>query len=117
MAKKKKKFNAKTKIVAAIRRIYYHSAFRRNLAVRAKVDKDYYRCEKCRKLCEKVEADHINPVVPLTGWAGYDTFVENLFCDESNIQILCEPCHGKKTAFEATERKRHRALAKGKKDE
>lgn len=115
MAKKKKKFNPKSKIVPAIRRIWFHSPLRREALKRAKVE-EYYRCEKCKGLQEKVHVDHIEPCVPLTGWEGYDIFIGNLFCDTDKLQIICEKCHSKKTSEEGTIRKENRRKAKGKKD-
>jgi len=118
MAKKKKKFNPKTKIVAAIRRLWFHSPLRREAVNRCKVD-EYFRCEKCRGLQEKIYIDHINPCVPLTGWSGYDVFIDNLFCDPSQLQSICEKCHAKKTSEETKIRKENRAklIVKKKKDE
>jgi hypothetical protein len=114
MAKKKKKFNHKSKIVPAVRRLWFHSPLRREAVNRAKVD-EYYRCEKCRGLQEKVYIDHITPCVPVTGWEGYDVFINNLFCDPSQLQAICERCHSKKTAEEGKSRKENRAKAKVKK--
>jgi hypothetical protein len=114
MAKKKKVFNPKSKIVPAIRRIWFHSPLRREVVNRAKVD-EYYRCELCRGLQEKVHIDHIEPCVPLTGWDGYDGFISRMFCDPSKMQVICEKCHGKKTTEETQTRKQNRAKAKGKK--
>jgi 5-methylcytosine-specific restriction endonuclease McrA len=111
---KKKTFNPKTKIVPAIRRIWFHSPLRREVMKRAKVD-EYFRCEKCRGLQEKVHIDHINPCVPLTGWAGYDVFITNLFCDPSQLQVICEKCHSKKTQDEVKTRKENRAKNQPKK--
>lgn len=114
MARKKKKFNPKTKIVAAIRRIWFHSPLRREAVNRSKVE-EYFRCEKCRGLQEKVYIDHITPCVPLTGWDGYDVFINNLFCDPSQLQAICEKCHSKKTSDETKTRKVNRAIKNGKK--
>jgi 5-methylcytosine-specific restriction endonuclease McrA len=117
--KKKKVFNPKTKIIPAIRRIWFHSPVRREVLNRAKVD-EYFRCEKCRGLQEKVHIDHIDPCVPLTGWEGYDSFIARLFCDPSELQVICEKCHSKKSLEETKIRKENRAKnqpKKSKKDE
>ena len=81
---------------------------------RAKVD-EYFRCEKCRGLQEKVHIDHINPCVPLTGWEGYDSFITKLFCDPLELQVICEKCHSKKTQEEVKVRKENRRKAQEKK--
>jgi uncharacterized CHY-type Zn-finger protein len=116
MAKKKKKFNPKTKIVPAVRRIWFHSPLRREVLKRAKVD-EYYRCEKCHGLQEKVHIDHIDPCVPLTGWDGYDGFISRLFCETDKLQVICEKCHSKKSLEETKVRKENRAKNKAKKAE
>lgn len=111
---KKKKFNPKTKIVAATRRIWFYSPLRREAMKRAKVD-EYYRCEQCRGLQEKVHIDHINPCVPLTGWEGFDSFITRLFCDSDQLQAICEKCHSKKSLEETKIRKENRAKNQPKK--
>jgi len=111
---KKKKFNPKTKIVAAVRRIWFHSPLRREALKRAKVD-EYYRCEKCHGLQERVHIDHIDPCVPLTGWDGFDGFITRLFCEIDKLQIICEKCHSKKTLDETKTRKENRAKKNEKK--
>lgn len=117
---KKKTFNVKSKIIPAIRRLWFHSPLRREALKRAKVD-EFFRCEKCHGLQEKVHIDHIEPVVPLTGWEGYDSFVSRLFCDITMLQVICEKCHSHKTLSETKIRKENRAKKqpkkKAKKDE
>lgn len=106
--RKNKKFNPKTKIVSATRRIWFYSPLRREALKRAKVD-DYYRCEKCFGLQEKVHIDHIEPCVPLTGWEGFDSFITRLFCEPDQLQVICEKCHSKKSLEETKVRKENRA--------
>jgi hypothetical protein len=116
MAKKKKNYNPKTKIVAAIRRIWFYSPLRRDAVKRSKVD-DFYRCEKCHGLQEKVHIDHIDPCVPLTGWEGYDSFITRMFCEPDRLQAICEKCHSKKSSEETKVRKENRAKKNAKEHE
>ena len=58
-------------------------------------------------LCEKeftnkdVQVDHISPVVdPKKGFKDWNTFIKRLFCDADNLQVVCRPCHKKKTKEE-----------------
>lgn len=41
--------------------------------------------------------DHIKPVGKFKDW---NTYIENLFCEEENLQLLCKECHDKKTKKE-----------------
>ena len=63
----------------------------------------HYRCATCRKefTSTNVEVDHIQPVVsPSQGFTTWDEFIANLYCDGTNLQVLCKPCHKKKTLKE-----------------
>jgi len=55
----------------------------------------HYRCRLC--LCEfpasTVEVDHITPVVGAGGFTTWDDYIENMFCDKDNLQVVCKPCH------------------------
>jgi len=47
--------------------------------------------------------DHIIPVAAnATTW---DDYINNLFCDSDNLQVLCIGCHKKKTVKEKNESK------------
>jgi hypothetical protein len=38
--------------------------------------------------------DHNPPVIdPEVGWAGWDSFIERLFCEEEHLRALCTDCH------------------------
>lgn len=42
--------------------------------------------------------DHIEEIVnPLTWFTSWDSFIDNLFCEKENFQILCYECNKKKT--------------------
>lgn len=112
---KKKKFNYKSKVIAACRRLWLYSPVRREVQNRAKTSDGYYRCEKCRGLADKVQIDHIAPAVPLTGWDNWDGFITRLFIESDQMQAICERCHNKKTLVEQKTRKENRALNQPKK--
>jgi len=66
-----------------------------------------YQCNICKgHFPEKdVNVDHIQPVGTLTCANDLPFFVENLFCEINNLQILCSSCHDIKTKKEAVNRK------------
>lgn len=64
----------------------------------------FYKCNACEKeyTNKDVEVDHIIPVVdPAVGFVDWNTFIERMFCDRVNYQVLCKPCHKKKTKEES----------------
>lgn len=79
---------------------------------KARVSRGIYKCAGCgehvpastkdgRKRVQNVFVDHINPIVdPEKGFENWDTFIERLFCEEDNLQLLCKACHDDKSAKE-----------------
>lgn len=65
-----------------------------------------YKCNKCGKwFAEKnISVDHIKPVGTLRNAQDLPQFVENLFCEIDNLQVLCSngehSCHHIKTQKE-----------------
>jgi len=69
----------------------------------------HYKCAKCKKhfVAIDVQVDHIYPVVdPKIGFIGWDSFIDRIFCEIENLQVLCKPCHKVKTEEEKAERKK-----------
>lgn len=62
-------------------------------------DAKHYRCAACEGEFPQsgVQVDHIEPVGSTSSW---DEFIEKLFCEADNLQVLCKPCHKKKTKNE-----------------
>jgi 5-methylcytosine-specific restriction endonuclease McrA len=68
---------------------------------------NHYKCASCRQLFTStdVQVDHISPVVdPVKGFVSWDVFIDRLFCEEDNYQVLCKPCHAEKTKAEKAQR-------------
>jgi len=71
---------------------------------------EHYKCAKCRKnyVAKDVQVDHIDPVVPPSGFTTWDDFISRLFCSAKNLQVLCCGCHKVKTKIETEERTKAR---------
>ncbi len=54
--------------------------------------------------------DHIDPVVPVTGFTNWDDVIQRLFCEADGLQVVCPDCHKAKTEEEKNERKRIKQL-------
>ena len=63
----------------------------------------HYTCNSCKKEypAKEVNVDHVIPVVdPAKGFTTWDDFISRLFCEKSNLQVLCSACHTIKTRQE-----------------
>jgi hypothetical protein len=58
-----------------------------------------------------VQVDHICPVVAPSGFTTWDSYIDNMFCEKHNFQVLCIACHKIKTLKEKGER--HKAGSQG----
>lgn len=77
---------------------------------------EHYKCAGCGQEfpAKKVQVDHIDPFIPLTGFTTWDDVIHRLFCEKDNLQVLCITCHSKKSAAEKAERTLHNKNKKGK---
>jgi len=81
---------------------------------KAWVERGKYLCASCKQVVsltlngkKNVFVDHKVPVVDTEeGFKGWDVFIERLFCEESNLEVLCKSCHDTKSAGEREERKK-----------
>ena len=63
----------------------------------------HFKCNACNEafVAADVQVDHISPVVdPAKGFISWDIYVDRLFCEIDNMQVLCVPCHKIKSATE-----------------
>ena len=57
----------------------------------------------------KIVIDHISPIVRIDGQeSSWDEIINNMFCDEDNLQAICKTCHDSKTMAENQERKENK---------
>lgn len=88
----------------------------------ARVSRGLYECAMCKQHVpptikegrakkQNIFVDHIRPVVdPNEGFTTWDDFIENMFCEVDNLQVLCKECHDMKSSEEraiAIERRRN----------
>lgn len=61
-----------------------------------------YQCAQCLKwhADKHINVDHIIPAGSLNCANDLPGFVERLFCEADNLQVLCETCHNVKTQKE-----------------
>ena len=85
----------------------------------ARVKRGLYKCEGCgeevpatikdgARRNKNVFVDHIEPIVPVTGWISWDSCIERMFCEIDNLQLLCKACHDEKSKEEAALRAKYR---------
>jgi 5-methylcytosine-specific restriction endonuclease McrA len=61
-----------------------------------------YQCNHCKNWYpdKKINVDHIKPAGSLNTANDLPGFVERLFCEIDNLQVLCSECHDIKTKQE-----------------
>lgn len=64
----------------------------------------HYKCAQCggEFPAKDVQVDHIAPVIdPSSGFINWDDVINRMFCEKTNLQVLCtDPCHKSKTMAE-----------------
>lgn len=77
-------------------------AARRKYTGPNKRQKFEYLCASCNKYYpeKKINVDHMVPAGSLNNGQDLPGFVERLFCEADNLQVLCEVCHNVKTQQE-----------------
>lgn len=60
------------------------------------------QCDICKNWFAQsaLESDHIKPCGTIRDWETAGQFLHNMFCDKSNIRLLCQVCHGHVTYAE-----------------
>jgi hypothetical protein len=106
--RKRPKYNLKTQVRSAMRKVWQWSPNRRVALAKAKAAYGRYRCAKCGKASgpRDVAVDHIEAAGSIADdLSNLGEFAQRLYFGE--LQILCrEPCHKEKTAQERAARKK-----------
>lgn len=128
----------KNRIINALRAISRSWGPRQSAKAKRKVGPATFACDKCgvyiyegkstkavdeiltklgkAVIMDRAHLDHNIPVVPLEGWKDFKDFstniIERMFCEESNYNLYCPPCHALKTQGETEVRKNHRRKKK-----
>lgn len=117
-------------IKGALRRVFSRSELRRQVIDRSiitnykdskrKAVKFWVKCETCGKHEAKsnVQIDHINPVIKINETLddlSWDQLIDRLWCDISNLAIICKPCHKAKSKEENKERREYKKRRKNEK--
>lgn len=103
----------------AIRRVFSRSELRRKILqlnsvehmdINRKRVKKWSFCNECGVIHPSytMAVDHIVPVIPVDSSfeeMSLDTVVDRLWCEENNLQLLCELCHDIKTRAESSLRR------------
>lgn len=111
-------------VKGAIRRVFSRSELRKAALLRVKVEhsdpnrprvKTWYYCEYCGELHPQhfLNVDHRDPIVPVYTTLDrmtWDQLVDRIWCEESNLQVLCLTDHLQKSKLEKEERKKDKEL-------
>lgn len=94
-------------LLAVMRRFsrFWHPS--KEVLTKARIARGIYTCNLCKKVVgpKEIKVDHIEPVMPVTGFTNWDDIIGRLFCEESGLQAICAPCHKIKTDDENRKRK------------
>lgn len=82
------------------------AAVKRKYSGPNKRQKFEYQCNVCKNYFpeKRINVDHIIPVGSLMCSDDLKGFVERLFCEQENLQVMCDVCHDKKTKQEKKDR-------------
>lgn len=104
----------------AIRRAFSRSELRKTILLKNRIDhsdldrprvKKWSYCAECGSVMPEylMQIDHIEPLQPvgveLVNMT-MDDLVNRAWCQETNLQVLCKPCHNIKSKLENAERRR-----------
>lgn len=109
----------RSRIISALRQASRRWAPKNKAIARARVWRWKYKCENCGEIWplflppekgkkrkrKNIQADHKEPVVPVTGFTTYDDWIKRCFVWAEQFDALCWKCHSEKTKKENNERR------------
>ena len=98
-------------LIVKLRRLSLQWPARYESIRRARIEPGVYQCNQCKRplKIKELHVDHINPVKdPRKVKVTLLQFIQSLFCDVENLQVLCKECHEVKSAKENTVRRKTR---------
>jgi hypothetical protein len=114
--KKKKVWCLRSQVLSALKRLFSRSPLAREALNKVRKEcipnnKDgseskkkrvYYQCNHCKEWfsSKEIQVDHIDPVIPIQipfKYMNIDVVVDRVFCDPSNLQVLCKKDHLQKS--------------------
>lgn len=74
---------------------------------KTRIARGIHQCPQCKKIYKRKEMkkDHIEPVIPVSGFTTWDDIIRRMFVGEDGWQALCMYCHDEKTQKENEQRK------------
>ena len=96
-------------LINHLRRISYRWPERNEAKKKARIRRGFYRCAKCKGEFhyKHIQLDHRKSVLdPSSGFTDWNNYIARLFVDREGFQVLCKPCHQKKTNKENAKRVR-----------
>lgn len=109
----------KSRIVSCLRQASRWWKPKQEAIARARVGRGRYKCEECwvvwpaalpplpwkKRKRKNIQADHIEPVVPISWFTSYDDWIKRCFVWAKHFQAICWECHSRKTKKENAERR------------
>lgn len=93
----------KSMLLSAIGKVWMYWHGRLEAKKRCKIESKpgWFKCEECYAEREKIEIDHINPVIlPEVGFVTWDDYIASKFVEADKLRGLCRECHKQKTQKE-----------------
>ncbi len=99
----KKPRSLKQMIMSALGKVWMVWHGRNEVKRRCKVPNKtrWWACEICKRETERIEVDHIQPIVkPEDGFVDWNRYIEAKFVEADKLQGLCHECHQTKSKEE-----------------
>lgn len=122
--KKAPKYNLRSKITSALRKIWSYSPQKRAALKRCELPETfvktarsgrkykthYHFCEHCHEKTDSIQIDHKITVVPYEGFDGdWNSYISRLMVEPEGLQGLCPACHSSRTLVQKQLRKQNKS--------